>query len=397
MSRILLAFLLLGIVPASVLAQETIVKEITPITDSLYRYQYNLHVSVFLVRPEGILITDPTTVEAAEWLRDELKRRFNKPVRYLIYSHAHSDHIGGASVFDVPGVKIVAHELTKQALVDQPLAGARIPVPTMTFTAPMTLHFGSRTIRLFRVEPSTHARDLIAMYFVEDRTLFAVDIMSVKSVGFFDFSNEDFPAMVDAVRNLQRIDYVHLVDSHGPLGTKADGDTFLAYLEDLESGVRRELTRGASLEATQRDIHLDRYQHLAFYGPWSPTNIEGAYVALKGEPARPTAVSDSPAPNAKPVPSAEPMPSAEPVRSAEPSARIRALAAFCSACHGPQGISADAHFPNLAGQKYEYLLKALRAYQRQERYDPYMSQLEFLGDQDLQGIAHYYSALGATP
>jgi cytochrome c553 len=379
MSRTLLAFLLLGIIPVSGLTQETIVKEITPITDSLYRYQYNMHTSVFLVRPEGILITDPTTVEAAEWLRDELKRRFNKPVRYMVYSHHHSDHIGGASVLDVPGVKIVAHELTKQALVDQPLPGARIPVPTMTFSAPMTLHFGGRSIRLFRVEPSTHARDLIAMYFVEDRTLFAVDIMSVKSVGFFDFSNENFPAMVEAVRNLQRIDYDHLVDSHGPLGTKADGDTFLAYLEDLESGVRRELARGATLEETQRDLHMDRYQHLALYAPWSPTNIEGAYVALKGQPVTLTAVTDTPR------------------STPEPSTRIRALAVFCSACHGPQGISADAHFPNLAGQKYEYLLKALRAYQRQERYDPYMSQLEFLSDQDLQGIARYYSALGVTP
>ena len=379
MSRTLLAFLLLAITPVSGLTQETIVKEITPITDSLYRYQYNMHMSVFLVRPEGILITDPTTVEAAEWLRDELKRRFNKPVRYMVYSHHHSDHIGGASVFDVPGVKIVAHELTKQALVDQPLPGARIPVPTMTFSAPMTLHFGGRSIRLFRVEPSTHARDLVAMYFVEDRTLFAVDIMSVKSVGFFDFSNENFPAMVEAVRNLQRIDYDHLVDSHGPLGTKADGDTFLAYLEDLESGVRRELARGATLEETQRDLHMDRYQHLALYAPWSPTNIEGAYVALKGQPVTLTAVTDTPG------------------STAEPSTRLRALTVFCSACHGPQGISADAHFPNLAGQKYEYLLKALRAYQRQERYDPYMSQLEFLSDQDLQGIARYYSALGATP
>lgn len=379
MTRTLLASLLLGIIPASVFSQATIVKEITPITDSLYRYQYNMHTSVFLVRPEGILITDPTTIEAAEWLRDELKRRFNKPVRYMIYSHAHSDHIGGASVFDVPGVKIVAHELTKQALVDQPLPGARIPVPTMTFSKPLTLHFGGRSIRLFRVEPSTHARDLIAMHFVEDRTLFAVDIMSVKSVGFFDFSNENFPAMVEAVRNLQRIDYDHLVDSHGPLGTKADGDTFLAYLEDLESGVRRELARGATLQETQRALHMDRYQHLALYAPWLSTNIEGAYVALKAQPATLTAVTDTPG------------------STAEPSTRISALAVFCSACHGPQGISADAHFPNLAGQKYEYLLKALRAYQRQERYDPYMSQLEFLGDQDLQGIARYYSTLGATP
>jgi glyoxylase-like metal-dependent hydrolase (beta-lactamase superfamily II)/cytochrome c553 len=385
MTRILLVFLLLGIIPASVLSQETIVKEITPITDSLYRYQYNMHVSVFLVRPEGILITDPTTVEAAEWLRDELKRRFNKPVRYMVYSHSHSDHIGGASVFDVPGVKIVAHELTKRALVDEPLPGARIPVPTMTFTEPMTLHFGGRTIRLFKVEPSTHARDLIAMYFVEDRTLFAVDVMSVKSVGFFDFSNENFPAMIRAIRNLQRIDYDHLVDSHGPLGTKADGDTYLAYLEDIESGVRRELARGATLEETQRDTHLNRYQHLALYAPWSPTNIEGAYVSLKGDPVKSATVTGSARTNTEPVP------------NVEPSVRIRALAVFCSACHGPQGISADAHFPNLAGQKYEYLLRALRAYQRQERYDPYMSQLEFLSDQDLQGIARFYSTLGATP
>ena len=385
MTRILLALLLLGIFPASVFSQETIVKEITPITDSLYRYQYNMHVSVFLVRPEGILVTDPTNGEAAEWLRDELKRRFNKPVRYMIYSHAHSDHIGGASVFDVPEVKIVAHELTKQALVDQPQPGARIPVPTMTFKEPMTLHFGGRTIRLFRVEPSTHAKDLIAMNFVEDRTLFAVDVMSVKSVGFFDFSNENFPAMIRAIRNLQRIDYDHLVDSHGPLGTKADGDTYLAYLEDIESGVRRELARGATLEETQRDVHLNRYQHLALYAPWSPMNIEGAYVALKGEPVRAATMTDSP--GTRP----------QPVTTAEPSARIRALAVFCSACHGPQGISSDAHFPNLAGQKYEYLLKALRAYQRQERYDPYMSQLEFLSDQDLQEIARFYSTLGATP
>ena len=81
----------------------------------------------------------------------------------------------------------------------------------MTFSKPMTLHFGGRTIRLFRVEPSTHARDLIVMYFVEDRTLFAVDIMSVKSVGFFDFSNENFPAMVAAIRNLGSADRLRII------------------------------------------------------------------------------------------------------------------------------------------------------------------------------------------
>jgi glyoxylase-like metal-dependent hydrolase (beta-lactamase superfamily II) len=349
----------------------TLVRSITPITDSLYRYQYNMHVSVFLVTPAGILITDPTNVESAEWLRDELKRRFNKPVRYMIYSHEHSDHIGGAAVFDVPGVTIVAHELTKRALADHALPGARIPLPRVTFSAPMTLHFGGRTIRLFRIEPWTHAQDLIGMYFVEDRTLFAADLMTVKGVGFFDFSNERFPQMVEAVQRVQQLDYDHLVDSHGPLGTKADGDVFLAYLQALRSGVRNALDRGESVEEAQRSVSLAQYRGLDMFGAWKETNIQGAYVALKGAAADAPGASDT---------------------AASPS-RVRALAVFCSACHGPQGISADAHFPNLAGQKYEYLLKALRAYQRQERYDPYMSQLEFLTDGDLQAIAHYYSSL----
>jgi cytochrome c553 len=378
-----LAFLVLTWLAVTCNAQEspqpgTLVRSITPITDSLYRYQYNMHVSVFLVRPEGILITDPTTVESAEWLRDELKRRFNKPVRYMIYSHEHSDHIGGASVFDVPGVTIVAHELTKRALADHPLPGARIPMPTVTFSKPMTLHFGGRTIRLFSVEPWTHAEDLIAMHFVEDRTLFAVDLMTVKGVGFFDFSNERFPQMIEAVRRMQQIDYDHLVDSHGPLGTKADGDVFLAYLEALQSGVRAALDQGASLEETQRTVRLNQYSGLELFGPWREMNIQGAYIALKGPATEAPVMSDTP-------------------KEATQAVRIRALAVFCSACHGPQGVSADAHFPNLAGQKYDYLLKALRAYQKQERYDPYMSQLEFLGDADLQGIAHYYSSLAAAP
>ncbi len=378
-----LAFLVLACVTVICDAQETaqpdtLIRSITPITDSLYRYQYNMHVSVFLVRPEGILITDPTTVESAEWLRDELKRRFNKPVRYMIYSHEHSGHIGGASVFDVPGVTIVAHELTKRALADHPLPGARIPMPTRTFSGPMTLHFGGRTIRLFKVEPWTHAKDLIAMQFVEDRTLFAVDLMTVKGVGFFDFSNERFPQMVEAVRRVQKMDYDHLVDSHGTMGTKADGDVFLAYLQALRSGVRTALDRGASLEETEHTVQLDRYSDLEMFGPWREMNIQGAYLAMKGFPARAPVITDTPP-------------------AATQAPRIPALAVFCSACHGPNGVSPDAHFPNLAGQKYDYLLKSLRAYQKQERYDPYMSQLEFLGEADLQGIARYYSSLPAAP
>ncbi len=54
-------------------------------------------------------------------------------------------------------------------------------------------------------------------------------------------------------------------------------------------------------------------------------------------------------------------------------------------------------FPILRGRSTEYLLKALTAYQKQERYDPYMSQLEFLSEADLQGLPTTTAACRPRP
>ncbi|MBF8254275.1 MAG: dnhA, partial [Deltaproteobacteria bacterium] len=66
-------------------------REIMPIKGDLYRFRNAGHFSVFLVTPAGIIATDPIDADAARWLRTELAQRFAKPVKYLIYSHDHSD------------------------------------------------------------------------------------------------------------------------------------------------------------------------------------------------------------------------------------------------------------------------------------------------------------------
>lgn len=50
--------------------------------------------------PDGILLMDPINTSFATWLKAELATRFpGKPVKYIVYSHSHWDHIGGAGVF----------------------------------------------------------------------------------------------------------------------------------------------------------------------------------------------------------------------------------------------------------------------------------------------------------
>src|SRR5215813_15430021 len=78
---------------------QTPVREITQIAGEVYRFRNNNHYSVFAVTPQGIIATDPINAEAAQWLKAELQKRFAKPVKYLIYSHDHADHISGGEVF----------------------------------------------------------------------------------------------------------------------------------------------------------------------------------------------------------------------------------------------------------------------------------------------------------
>ena len=101
---------------AAALAQQPPVREITKIAGEVYRFRNNAHYSVFAVTPAGVIATDPINADAARWLKDEIQKRFNQPVRYVIYSHDHADHISGGEVFADTAV-VVAHDFAKRAKV----------------------------------------------------------------------------------------------------------------------------------------------------------------------------------------------------------------------------------------------------------------------------------------
>ncbi len=72
----------------------------------------------------------------------------------------------------------------------------------------------------------------------------------------------------------------------------------------------------------------------------------------------------------------------------------KAKSAVCVACHGTDGISPNPQWPNLAGQKDQYLILALKAYRDGDRQNPIMSPLaQGLSDEDIENLAAYYSGL----
>lgn len=69
-------------------------------------------------------------------------------------------------------------------------------------------------------------------------------------------------------------------------------------------------------------------------------------------------------------------------------------AAVCAACHGAAGISAIPNYPNLAGQKPQYMVKQLKAFKDGTRKDPVMAPMAApLTDADMANLAAYYAGL----
>jgi len=72
----------------------------------------------------------------------------------------------------------------------------------------------------------------------------------------------------------------------------------------------------------------------------------------------------------------------------------KAKSALCAACHGANGISMSPIWPNLAGQKEQYLVKQIKAFRDGTRQDPTMAPMvAALTDTDIDNLAAYYASL----
>lgn len=247
-------------------------RSITKIAGDLYRFQNNFHYAVFLVTPAGVIVTDPIDAEAAGWLKAEIAKQFNKPIKYLIYSHDHRDHIAGGEVFADTAV-VVAHENAKVDIVEEKRPTA---VPQLTFSDRMTLELGGKVVELSYVGRN-HSDNSIVMRFPAERVLFAVDFIPVKAVAFRDLPDSYIPDWIESLKRVEAMDFDVLAPGHGPLGSKDDVRAFRGYMEDLYAAVVAASRAGKSVEDMKQSIRLDKYKDWARYEEFLPLNIEGMY------------------------------------------------------------------------------------------------------------------------
>src|SRR5580700_5016340 len=150
----------------------------------VYVISDNMWQSAFLVTDEGVIVFDaPETF--GKGIPTAIAKVTDKPIKVLIYSHIHRDHIGGSPAFkDISGLKIVALKSVADYLKQQ--NDPERLLPTETFESHKTIKLGGKTVELTRQFYHSSEGDLF-IYTPETKFLMAVDCVTPGYAPFHGF------------------------------------------------------------------------------------------------------------------------------------------------------------------------------------------------------------------
>ena len=118
--------------------------------DNLYSVTDGAYNTMFMVTDKGVVAIDAPPSLGQKYLK-AIAEVTSKPVNYLIYSHAHIDHIGAAELFP-KNVTVIAQEETARELQSAKAVAKNVtmvpPIPTITFSKNYTLTIGNQTLKL---------------------------------------------------------------------------------------------------------------------------------------------------------------------------------------------------------------------------------------------------------
>jgi glyoxylase-like metal-dependent hydrolase (beta-lactamase superfamily II) len=250
--------------------------EITKLVDDVYLFRHKFHQSIFITTPKGVIVTDPISSDAAAWLKAKIKTLTDQPVRYVIYSHHHNDHITGGSVFADTAL-FVSQTAARPKILQA--ADPQTPVPDLTFTDRMSIDLGGKHVELIYTGRN-HSDNSLVVLLPQDRLLFAVDFIPVETVAYRALPDGYPDEWIGSLRQVEGLEFDTLVPGHGKIGTREHVRMFRGYLQDLRAAVQEQVQKGVSLEEAKKNVQLPKYEQWARYADWLPENVEGMYRYL---------------------------------------------------------------------------------------------------------------------
>lgn len=245
-------------------------RSIEQVSESVYRWGSDNQYGAYIVGEDAIAVVDghycPSGTVA--WVKEEIEKRHDVPVKYVILSHDHPDHICNTQVFEETAVAVGHRNILEHIVREQRPS----MVPEITFEESMQLRLGGVTVELFFLGPS-HSDNLIQVHVPEEKVLIAVDMAKGKSL-FPDYRDMDIHSALKVLGALERLPDVEIVlPGHGPVTGQENFTYQRRYLQSLRDAVLAEIVAGSSLQQTRDNVTMAEFSDYGAFDRFIDSNI----------------------------------------------------------------------------------------------------------------------------
>lgn len=238
-----------------------------------------------------VLVLDASFPTGARELLSEIRRRTQKPVRFVFDTHYHGDHSFGNPIYTETGATVVAQEESLALLRergDQAWAGAAksrkdmeglvMKNPSLVFPDRVTFDDGKHRVDLIYTGWG-HTRGDAVAYLPKEKILFTGDACVNGPFNFMGDGKTE--SWIQALEKMQKLDVAVVAPGHGPVAKRDVIETQKQYFVELQRQVGELARQGKSLDEVHTAINIPMFEKWTGQKP-SKANVQHVYGEMTG-------------------------------------------------------------------------------------------------------------------
>ncbi|WP_340695846.1 MBL fold metallo-hydrolase [Hydrogenobacter thermophilus] len=261
----------------------------------------------FVVTKDGVIVFDAlSTYKLGKELLETIKSLTDKPVKYLVISHYHTDHFYGAKAFKETGAIIVAHSWSyeylsseesqnmltaRRNILGEELDGTELVSPDITTSSSLTIHMGGENFEVYHW-CKAHTNGDIVMYIPSKKILIAGDLVFGGRIPFLGSGNSK--TWIDCLDDIMRIKPEILLPGHGPYlrgeeEIRKQVTWTKRYIQDIRYVVKKLYEEGLDVEEVKKRANEEllrinpEYAQIGAFFSVNPVNAYYVYFEIERE------------------------------------------------------------------------------------------------------------------